>query len=105
MTPAQKALWQGSWKSAVSVVSGAVITNVTDPRDPIYSKSWFLHLGIACLTTLLFVEGRYFNQWANSGHAQPLPDAIADAKDAAKATEKAIAKVEEIAPKVPEVGK
>lgn len=99
MNATQKALWQGSWKSAVGVISGAVITNVADPRDPIYSKMWWLHVGIACLTTLLLVEGRYWNQWANSSHVAPLPQALDDAAQATKQAETAIDQAKKVAPK------
>jgi hypothetical protein len=89
----------GSLKSAVGVVTGALLTNVADPAYPIFTIAWWKHLGVATGIILLTTEGRYWNQWANSGTPRPLPDAIAEAKDAAKQTEAAIAKVENIAPK------
>jgi hypothetical protein len=100
MNSAQKALWSGSWKSVVGVMTGALLTNLADSPYPVFtSGAWWKHLGIACAILILTTEGRYWNQWANSGAARPLPDAIADAQASAKQTEQAIAKVQEIAPK------
>lgn len=106
MNSAQRALLGGSWKSVIGVVTGALLTNLADSPYPIFtSGAWWKHLGIACGILILTTEGRYWNQWANSGTPRPLPDAIADAQDAAKKTEQALDKVQEIAPKAPEAGK
>lgn len=100
MNSAQKALWSGSWKSVIGVVTGALLTNLADSPYPIFtSGAWWKHLGIACGILILTTEGRYWNQWANSGTNRPLPDAIAEAQDAAKQTEKALDKVKDVAPK------
>jgi hypothetical protein len=99
MNQTQRNLWMGAWKSAVGVVTGALLTNIADPAYAIFSVAWWRHLGIACGVLLLTTEGRFWNQWANSGTERPLPAAISEAKDAAKATEDAISKVEQAAPK------
>jgi hypothetical protein len=95
----QKDLFWGAVKSAVGVVSGAMLTNIADPAYPIFSAAWWKHFGIASAIVFLTVEGRYWQQWANSGTERPLPQAILEAQDSAKKTEDAIAKVKDIAPK------
>lgn len=95
----QKDLFWGAVKSAVGVVTGALLTNIADPAYPIFSAAWWKHFAIASAIVFLTVEGRYWQQWANSGTERPLPGAISDAQAAAKQTEDAIAKVKEIAPK------
>jgi hypothetical protein len=99
MNSTQKALFWGSVKSAVGVITGAILTNIADPAYPIVSGAWWKHLGIAVLILILTTEARYWQQWSQSGTPRPLPDAIADAQASAKQTEQAIAKVQEIAPK------
>ena len=101
MNATQKALFWGSFKSAVGVVTGALLTNLADPAYPVFSLLWWKHLGIATGIILLTTEGRYWNQWATSGQQRPLPDAISAAQDAAKDTEQKLAKVQDIAKKEP----
>jgi hypothetical protein len=100
MNITQHKLFIGSVKSGVAAVTSVFVTNCVDTANPIMSLAWWKHIGIATFFLLLFTEARYWNQWANSGaEPPPLPQAIQDAKDSAKATEEKIAKVEEIAPK------
>jgi hypothetical protein len=94
----QKSLFSGAWKNAVAAVSGVVIANSVDSPSPIMSLLWFKHIGIQSLFVLLVTEARYWNQWANSGTEQPLPQAIGVAQDAAKKTEAAIADVKAAMP-------
>jgi hypothetical protein len=95
----QKDLFWGAVKSAVGVVTGALLTNIADPAYPIFSAAWWKHFGIASLIVFLTVEGRYWQQWANSGTERPLPAALGKAQDLAQKTEQAISDVKDIAPK------
>jgi hypothetical protein len=95
----QHKLFIGAMKSGVASVTGVVLANVVDVQNPIFSLAWLKHIGIASFFVLLVTEARYWNQWANSGDEQPLPAAIGQAKEAAKATEAAIAKVQDASPK------
>lgn len=102
MNATQKALFWGAVKSAVGVISGAILTNIADSTYPTLTLLWWRHLGIAILILLLTTESRYWGQWANSGAPRPLPDAIADAQSSAKDTEQKLAKVQDIAKKEPQ---
>ena len=95
----QNQLFQGAWKSAVGVITGAALTNVADSAYPIFSLLWWKHLCIAVGVLLITTEGRYWNQWDNSGTERPLPQAIGAAQDLAKKTEDAIADVKDAAKK------
>jgi|HubBroStandDraft_2_1064218.scaffolds.fasta_scaffold90663_4 hypothetical protein len=95
----QHKLFIGALKSGVAAVTSIIITNCVDTANPIMSLAWFKHIGIATFFLLLFTEARYWNQWANSGTEQPLPQALGKAQDLAQKTEQAIADVKDVAPK------
>lgn len=99
MTPSQKALWIGALKSSVASITGVIIANAVDSANPVFTFAWFKHIAIQSFFVLLVTEARYWNQWANSGEPRPLPDALADAKDATKQAEAKIEEAQRIAPK------
>jgi hypothetical protein len=94
----QHNLFIGAMKSGVASITGVILANSVDTVNPVFSLLWLKHVGIQSFFVLIVTEARYWNQWASSGTEMPLPTAIAEAKDAAKATEAAIAKVENVVP-------
>lgn len=100
MNITQHKLFIGSVKSGVAAVTSVFVTNCVDTANPIMSLAWWKHIGIATFFLLIFTEARYWNQWANSGaEPPPLPQALDDAKQAAKQAEAKIEEAQKIAPK------
>jgi hypothetical protein len=71
--------WSNSmWKKAVrnggALVCGVVISNITDPTVPIYSKAWFFHVMLSSVTTFIVTELTYYRNWlAQSADETPKP--------------------------------
>jgi hypothetical protein len=80
MTPAQKALAAGAWKSAVSSICGVVLANFVDVPQALFSWPWFRHILIAMFFVVAVSEARFWSQWANSGNHVTPPPVVAPAK-------------------------
>ena len=62
-----KLVLKGSFKTLILAICAALIINLTDARDPIYSKHWFFHVWFGFSTTFLLLEARYWYKWASNG--------------------------------------
>ena len=97
MNANQRALVMGSWKSAVGVATGALLTNLADPAYPVFSGLWWRHLLIAVGILILSTEARYWKQWAESGTQRPLPEILEHAQQATKEAGAAISQAKTVA--------
>ena len=70
LTDAQKLLFKGALKSAVSSATGLIIAlPITDPATfSIGSLGGWKHIGIVIGITVVVAEARFWKQWADSGN-------------------------------------
>jgi hypothetical protein len=75
MNPAQKLLFTGALKSAVSEATGLILAlPLTDAEHfNIQTVGGWKHLGITILVVVLVGEARFWKQWADSTNNAPKP--------------------------------
>jgi len=60
-------IWKKALKTAVSGIGGVIISNLIDPANgtSIYTLFFWKHLAFVCFVTGLFMEARYWKEWAD----------------------------------------
>jgi hypothetical protein len=61
-----KGIWKKSLKTGVSAVCGVITGNVLEHGlSSLYDLSKVKNIAVICLATLIFLEARFWNDWAN----------------------------------------
>ena len=59
-------LWKKALKTAISSVSAVIVVQFADPGQVIWTRAWFIHLGLQVAALLIFNEAVYWRNWADA---------------------------------------